>query len=126
MMPMRSGCESVFRGARPHHPDGALRVAQFDGMVVARTQPVLQHESGNAQRVKPLGHRVAFLVHGEILIASAGADHHGRARAAAFRQDEGRERWLVLRLRSERAGSARRPQQFGLRLLRQQQRRRSR
>ena len=66
-------------------------------------------------RIQPAGDLVAFLVHGQVLVAAAGTDDHGGAGASSLGHEVGRERGLVLVLSAERARSAVRPQEIGFR-----------
>jgi hypothetical protein len=68
------GIDVEFPGAAADEADGALRVAEFDGMVVTRAEAILQDECGDAHGVEPIGDLAAFVVGGEVMIAAAGGD----------------------------------------------------
>ncbi len=105
---------AVLGGFGAHGADGALRVAQFDGMMIARAEPVLEHKGRDADRVEPLRDLRAFIVQRQMRIPAAGADDDGGAGAAAFGHQAGRERGLIGVGGAERAGSAIRPEQLRL------------
>jgi hypothetical protein len=56
--------DSELHGAGTHQANGALRIAELDGMVIARAQPVFQYEGGDAHGIEPGGDLAAFFVHG--------------------------------------------------------------
>ena len=87
MMPMRRGIDAPVGRVRAHHADGALRVAELDRMVVARPEPVAQHEGGDAERVEVARDLAAFVVRRERTVAAARAhDHRRRIRRDRPRQ----------------------------------------
>jgi hypothetical protein len=50
--------------ARSDDSDGSLSVTEFDGVVVFWAKPVLKDKRGHAQRIQPIRHLSAFVVHG--------------------------------------------------------------
>src|SRR4030095_11394516 len=47
-----------------------LRVAQFDWMMISRTQPVAQYECRNAERVQIVCHLAFLMIHRKLHIAA--------------------------------------------------------
>jgi hypothetical protein len=93
-----------------HHPQRPLRVAQLDRVMVSRAEPVPQHEGRDAARVQPLGDLFAFMIHGQVDVAAARANHHGgAARFLRGREVDGEGR-LVGILAAERSGRTAGPQ----------------
>ena len=99
-------------GVAPHIAQRALGVVERRGVVIARTQPVLEHEPGDPARVHPLGDLLALEVHREIPVSSAGADHYRGAGGPWRRREINAQGRAVQILRTDRAGSALGPQQF--------------
>ncbi len=60
--------------------ESALRIVQFHGMVISRSQAILQNQCGNAVCVQPLRYLQPFVVHGEVLVAAARGNHDRRVR----------------------------------------------
>ena len=101
-----------------HQPDCPLRISQFDGVMIARSQAVLEDESGHAHGVKPVRHLPAFVVGGETSISAAWSNDDRRTREVrppgAIQRESGR----VVAALPQRSGSAVLPQQNRLRLSR--------
>ena len=81
-------------GMTAHQSHGALAVEQRDVRVVARADPVAQHERGDAVAVQPAGDLQAFVVGGQNAVAAAGIDDHPGAVRVAFRQVDGELRLI--------------------------------
>src|SRR5947209_17984453 len=76
-------------GMGSHVADRSLCVSEFDRVMVLGSQPVLQHESRNAQRVEPACHVLALISDRQVRIAAARTDNHG---GRNFRLTRGRKR----------------------------------
>ena len=83
---------------RTHGANGARGVLQGSRMVIARTQPVSQHESSNANGVEPFGDGTSLVI-GQVLVSAAGANDDGRARRFFLRRQVRRQRrnvaWFI-------------------------------
>ena len=90
MKPSCGGIDVEFFGAAADEAHGALGVAEFDGMVIARAEAILQDESGDAHGIEPVGDLAAFVVGGEVMVAAAGSDDDGGGRAC---RDASQDRW---------------------------------
>ena len=88
-------------GARPHHAKGPLGVPQLHGVMISRSEPVLQHERRDAQRIQPLRDLRALVIQGQVAVPAPGTDHHRGARPPA-RRHMNRDSWLVGLLGSQR------------------------
>jgi hypothetical protein len=66
--------DAEFLGAGTHQANGALGIAEFDGMVVLGSEAVLEDERGDAEGVQPVGFLAAFVIGGEPSVAAAGSD----------------------------------------------------
>ena len=97
--------------ARPHDLHGALAVERARAVVVARRQPVGEHERGDAPRVQLLGHLEAFAAVHQHDVGAARRDHHRRAVALSLgRQERGQERRVERAVALRERHLARRPQ----------------
>ena len=103
--------ELPLRRARPHHLHGALAVERARLVVVARRQPVGEHERGDAPRVQLLGDLEAFAaVHQHDVGAARRDDHRGAVALALGRQERGQERRVERAIALRQRHLARRPQ----------------
>src|SRR5207302_1987112 len=50
----------------PYRPDGPLRIAEHDRMVIPRAEAVLEDDARHAERVQPLGHVLALMFDSEV------------------------------------------------------------
>src|SRR6266481_9686913 len=57
----------------------AMGVVKRSGMVIARAEAILEDEAGEAVLIQPLSDIAALLVHGQVRVATARADHHAGA-----------------------------------------------
>ena len=74
-----AGVDFPLGGIGPDRSDRAAGVVEHRGMMIARAQPVLEHERRDPQTIEPLGDLLSFVLDGQHPVAAAGADHHGRA-----------------------------------------------
>src|SRR5580765_4661521 len=74
---------------------GSLGVAEFDGMVVAWTKAIFQHECVDAHGVEPIGDLAAFVIVGEVTVAAAGDDDDRRCWCGIGRGWKEGEGWAV-------------------------------
>ena len=96
----------IIRRVRPRPTHGACHVLKFHRiMIPARTEPVLQHETGDAVLVQPERVIIAF-VRREMAVAATGTNHHGRARPVRRVGQIRREGGNILRLCAQRTGRA--------------------
>ena len=80
-------------------------------MMIARAQPILEHERRDPQPVEPLGNLFPFVLDGQHSVAAARADHHGRARRQlAARQPDGDRRHVLVGVGPLRSGRTAGPQ----------------
>src|SRR5258708_7671389 len=79
---------SVFSSTRPHHSNGTLRVAQFDGVMIAGAQSILQNEGGDSHRIKPVRHLAALVIGSEPYVASARTNYQSHTASLVFRRPE--------------------------------------
>ena len=70
-------------GPGAHEANGALRVAELDGMVIPRAQTVPQDECGHAHGVEPGRDLPSFVVHRQGAVAAARRDDDAGARSDA-------------------------------------------
>ena len=103
---------SELGGAGADGSDGPLRILERGGMVVARAEPVLQHEGRHAEFVEPLAHLYALVTHREVAVGAAGTHDDG---GRGGRRDHDRQFGAVQVLIAESARRSTRPQ--GLHLL---------
>ena len=75
--------DPILRGMIARITNRTLRVAQFDGMVIPRTQAILEDERNHATSGEPLSHLFAFMVHGQHPVTAPRANHHTAARGLA-------------------------------------------
>src|SRR5262249_45694501 len=80
-------------GAR--EADGPLGVLQRGGVAVARGVAVLEDDAGGAERVEPAGDGVALVVHRQVAVAAARADHHRPPRRLLPRRQGDGHGWGV-------------------------------
>ena len=103
--------ELPLRRARPHQLHRALAVERARLVVVARRQPVGEHERGDAPRVQLLGDLEAFAAVHQHDVGAARRDDHRRAVALALgRQERGQERRVERAIALRERHLARRPQ----------------
>ena len=117
MTPIRSGARCHSDDARSQRANRPLHVAKLDRMVIFRTEPVLQHERRDAERVEIIGGNPPFFVHRQRAIAAARRHDHCRHRSRRVRRHVNRERGNILGRITKRAGRSSLPQRNGLRLL---------
>ena len=67
---------------RTHQSDCALRVAEFDGVMIARPKPILKNERRDSLGVKPVGLLDTLIRDGEALVSTAWSDDHRCSRAS--------------------------------------------
>src|SRR2546430_2347261 len=103
---------------RAHDANRALRIAKLDRMVIARSQSVSHNKCRKAHGVKPIGDLAAFMICGEIFVASAGENNYRRSGRALRRSSVQGDRWPVGIGGTERARSLALPQLHGSRLCR--------
>ena len=95
-MPIRSGAILPLGCFGANHADGALRVPEFNGMVVPGSEAVFQNERLDAQRVPPIrATMLALFIHGEVGVTAAGTHDYRRSRGAIAFGEVGRNRRLV-------------------------------
>src|SRR5262245_16455931 len=61
-----------------HQSNGTGGVLEWRGMVVLRSNSILQHKSGDADRIQPLRDRLALVIC-KVLITSAGTHYDCRS-----------------------------------------------
>src|SRR5689334_574073 len=73
------GFISILIGMRPHPADCPLRISEFDGVVISRSQPVLQHKRRNSHRVEPVRDLAAFVIAGQHGVTPSWSYNYGRS-----------------------------------------------
>jgi hypothetical protein len=68
-----------FLGPATHQADRPLRISQLDGVVIARSQTVLEDERRDSHGIEPVRHLPAFVVVSEHFISAARCDNDRRA-----------------------------------------------
>jgi hypothetical protein len=97
--------------------EGALRVLEFDGVVIARAEAVLQHERGDASGVEEARDLAAFVIRGEVKVAAAGEDEDGGHSLGCVAGQVGGHLRDVRGVGALRAGCGSGPQAQGLAVL---------
>src|SRR5439155_26497599 len=88
-----------------HRQNRARRVLQRRRMMIARSEPILEHERSNAQRVKPFRDRSPFVI-GEMGVTSTRANDDRGAGRFFFRSEVRRQSRNVVWLFTDGAGCA--------------------
>src|SRR6185369_12016301 len=104
------GLVTVLPSMRPHPANGTLSILQFNRMVIARAEPVLQYKCGNAHTVEQIGELSAFVIAGKHRVAAPRRDQDCCTRARCFEREKDGDRWRVLICSALRSRSAMLPQ----------------
>src|SRR5690349_553346 len=104
------GLVTVMSSMRPHPANGTLSILQFNRMVIARSEPVLQHKCGHAHTVEQIGELPAFVIAGQHRVAAPRRDQDCCTRARCFEREKDGDRWCILIYSALRSRSAMLPQ----------------
>ena len=89
------GPDAEVRSVKTDVADGPLRVPEFDGVVVFGAEAVFENVGADTEVVEPGGDLSAFVVHGEIGVAAAGADDDAGGRFVGTSGRVEGEGWFV-------------------------------
>src|SRR5271157_1710086 len=70
--------DSVLRSVQAYIPDCPLCVAKLNRMMILRTEAVLKDKRADSVAVQPLPNLLPLMVHRQVYVSSAGANHHAR------------------------------------------------
>jgi len=95
-----TGIEAPFLCAGTDGANGALGVLKWAGVVVLGSEPILQHHTGDPDRVQPFGDFFTLVVHGQEPVAAARANDHRGTRSLVLGWQvhrDGRDiAWIIL------------------------------
>jgi hypothetical protein len=111
------GANVEFGGVRANEANGALRVAEFDGMVIARAEAIGKNEGCDPERVELVRDLTLLVIRREELIGTARRANDGRPGHVLAPRRKILERRLIGLGGAERAASAVLPEQNLPRLL---------
>jgi hypothetical protein len=78
---------AVLAGMHANGPQSALRVFEFDRIVVLRPKPILQHKCSNPMAVQPGRNLRPLMVERKMLISTTGSDGQPRCALDSMEED---------------------------------------
>jgi hypothetical protein len=95
------------------HSNRALRVLEWNGVEILRSQPVFEHEGCHAAGGEPICDLAALEVRGQAEIGSPRGHDHGRSRAFPLLRNKDAERGQISWIRPRHLGRSAGPKLHG-------------